>query len=287
MRPQVQGFGYGGTNAHAILDDAYHFLEQKNLSEVHFTSLSPAAGKGEAEAKFTKRQSATRDISDNVKRDRIFVISSQDQDDLKRQKKGLAIYLESRSSAPSGEALLRDLSFTMSEKRSHTEWRTYEIASSIDGLISCLQDEASHSPTVRRSLSPRVGFVFTGQGSQWAHMGVGLLKYAVFRESIEKADLYLRDCLDSGWSIVERLLRDEPKSNIDMSSYSQPICTALQIAIVDLLESWDITPSAVVGHSSGEIAGAYRLGALSKEDALIAAFYRGLLSGSIKARAPD
>ena len=71
-----------------------------------------------------------------------------------------------------------------------------------------------------------------------------------------------------------------------MSSYSQPICTALQIAIVDLLESWNITPSAIVGHSSGEIAGAYCLGALSKEDALVAAFYRGSLSESIKTRAP-
>ena len=70
-----------------------------------------------------------------------------------------------------------------------------------------------------------------------------------------------------------------------MPSYSQPICTALQIAIVDLLESWNITPSAIVGHSSGEIAGAYCLGALSKEDALVAAFYRGSLSESIKARA--
>ena len=117
-------------------------------------------------------------------------------------------------------------------------------------------------------------------------MGIDLLEYTIFRQSIEQADLYLRDHLNSGWSIVEELLRDKAESRIDMSSYSQPICTALQIAIVDLLESWNITPSAIVGHSSGEIAGAYCLGALSKEDALVAAFYRGLLSESIQARAP-
>ena len=180
---------------------------------------------------------------------------------------------------------MRDLSFTLSEKRSHLEWGTYEIASSIDGLISWLRDDASESPAVRRSLSPQIGFVFTGQGSQWARMGIDLLEFKVFRESIEQADLYLRDHLNSGWSIVEELLCDEPESRIDKSSYSQPICTALQVAMVDLLESWNITPSAIVGHSSGEIAGAYCLGALSKEDALLVAFYRGLLSESIKIRA--
>ncbi len=57
--------------------------------------------------------------------------------------------------------------------------------------------------------------------------------------------------------------------------------------MLDLLESWNITPSAVVGHSSGENVGAYCLGALSKEDALIAASYRSLLSESIKARTPE
>ena len=214
-------------------------------------------------------------------------MSSQDQEGLKRQKERLAGFLESRLPVHNEDVLLRDLSFTLSEKRSHLEWRTYEIASSTDALISCLRDEASESPAVRRSLSPRIGFVFTGQGSQWARMGVDLLKYPIFRKSIEQADLYLHDHLTSGWSIVEELLRDEAESRIDMPSYSQPICTALQIATVDLLESWNITPSAIVGHSSGEIAGAYCLGALSREDALLVAFHKGLLAESIKTRAPE
>ena len=214
------------------------------------------------------------------------MISSQDQGGLKRQRGSLAGFLESRIPVQNEDVLLRDLSYTLGEKRSHLEWRTFEVASSVDELISCLQDDASESPAVRRSLSPRIGFLFTGQGSQWARMGTDLLEYTVFRESIEQADLYLREHLHSGWSIVEELLRDETETRIDMSSYSQPICTALQIAILDLLESWNITPSALVGHSSGEIAGAYCLGALSKEDALAVAFNRGLLSEGIKARAP-
>jgi acyl transferase domain-containing protein len=57
--------------------------------------------------------------------------------------------------------------------------------------------------------------------------------------------------------------------------FSQPLCTALQVALVDLLATWNIKPSAVVGHSSGELAAAYAAGALSAREAVIAAFYRG------------
>ena len=64
---------------------------------------------------------------------------------------------------------------------------------------------------------------------------------------------------------------------LSRAELSQPLCTALQIAIVDLLASWGVTPSAVVGHSSGEIAAAYAAGALSKESALIVAYYRGFV----------
>lgn len=57
--------------------------------------------------------------------------------------------------------------------------------------------------------------------------------------------------------------------------FSQPLCTALQVAVVDLLATWRIKPSAVVGHSSGELAAAYAAGALTAKEAVIAAFYRG------------
>ena len=64
---------------------------------------------------------------------------------------------------------------------------------------------------------------------------------------------------------------------LSQAELSQPLCTALQIAIVDLLASWGVSPSAVVGHSSGEIAAAYAAGAISKESALVAAYYRGFV----------
>ena len=78
------------------------------------------------------------------------------------------------------------------------------------------------------------------------------------------------------------MLREKVGTNIDQASFSQPICTALQIALIDLYASWGIVPSAVVGHSSGEIAAAYSTGGLSKESAWRVAYFRGLLASAIK-----
>ena len=118
-------------------------------------------------------------------------------------------------------------------------------------------------------------------------MGAELNQYPIFRESVEASDEYLRSTLKCKWSAMEEMLREEGQSNINLPAYSQPICTILQIALVDLLDSWNIVPCAITGHSSGEIAGAYCLGALSREDALKAAYYRGFLSSQMKTISPS
>ena len=73
-------------------------------------------------------------------------------------------------------------------------------------------------------------------------------------------------------------------SLIDRAYISQPATTAIQIALVSLFSSWGITPSAVVGHSSGEIGAAYAAGALSLEQCILIAYHRGLLAESLKLR---
>lgn len=65
---------------------------------------------------------------------------------------------------------------------------------------------------------------------------------------------------------------------MDEAEFSQPLCTALQVALVDLLMSWKVTAGAVVGHSSGEIAAAYAAKAIDAEDAWRVAYYRGELA---------
>ena len=78
-----------------------------------------------------------------------------------------------------------------------------------------------------------------------------------------------------GWCIVDEISKTSDTSNVYQSSFSQPLCTVLQLGLVELLRFWGITPSAVVGHSSGEIAAAYAAGMISLRSAIIVAYYRG------------
>ena len=76
-------------------------------------------------------------------------------------------------------------------------------------------------------------------------------------------------------------MKNDVDSSINDPKFSQPICTALQVALVELLSSWSIDPGAVVGHSSGEIAGAFAVGAISREAAWRLSYYRGALSSDL------
>ena len=80
---------------------------------------------------------------------------------------------------------------------------------------------------------------------------------------------------------TDELLKDEKQSKLDIAAYSQPVCTVLQVALIELLQSWGISPAAVVGHSSGEIAAAFCVGALSRESAWRVAYFRGIVAASL------
>lgn len=80
---------------------------------------------------------------------------------------------------------------------------------------------------------------------------------------------------------ADELHREAADSRIDEAFISQPLCTAFQIALVNLFQSWAIQPSIVVGHSSGEIAAAYTAGMLTLNDAIGVAYYRGKLSSQL------
>jgi len=100
---------------------------------------------------------------------------------------------------------------------------------------------------------------------------------ASFRETIQELEDSLSSLPDPpSWSLAEQLLAPAETSRIDKAEISQPLCTALQVALVDLLRSSGITFNAVVGHSSGEIGAAYAAGYLSASDAVRVAYYRGV-----------
>ena len=101
---------------------------------------------------------------------------------------------------------------------------------------------------------------------------------SVFRKAIIHCDNNLASLPDKpSWSIVEELGKEQDETNIHKAESSQPLCTALQIGLVALLDSWGLRPHVIVGHSSGEIAAAYAAGLTSARDAIINAYYRGLV----------
>ena len=117
-------------------------------------------------------------------------------------------------------------------------------------------------------------------------MGRELCAYESFLQSLEEASAFLVS-LGASWSLLREFLADESTSRINSPAFSQPICTALQVALVDLLNQWGIQPAAVAGHSSGEIAAAYAKGVIGREAAWAISYHRGRLSANIPGLAPE
>ncbi|KAK8037847.1 hypothetical protein PG991_001193 [Apiospora marii] len=283
-RASVNCFGLGGANAHVVLDDALHFLLDHGLVGKHCTVDT-------CEKRLYEPASPSYPTAP-PRCPKLFVFTAHDQDGVSRMRQAYRRFLSTSDAHPSDaseQEFLRDLGFTLAERRTQFPWRTAVVANSISSLQESLDTQDPAGP-VRADGSRRLALVFTGQGTQWPTMGLGLMAYPVFRQSLEKADAYLRSlgcrwslicrphqqCADSG-KTPDELSKKRAMSRVDEAEFSQPLCTALQVALVDLVVSWNVRAEAVVGHSSGEIAAAYAAKAITAEDAWRVAYYRGKL----------
>ena len=176
----------------------------------------------------------------------------------------------------------------MAERRSLFQWVAahhvrLDEKGTLEGAIQAL-DTPRFKPARRGTDRPRIGMIFTGQGAQWNAMGRELMtSYPVYRKSINNAEAILKD-LGADWSLSEELGRDKKTTKVHSTEVSIPICVAVQIALVDTLESWGVTPTAVSSHSSGEISAAYAVGALTHRQAMAAAYWRAVLAADPKQR---
>ncbi|KAK4183707.1 lovastatin diketide synthase LovF [Podospora australis] len=169
---------------------------------------------------------------------------------------------------------IEDVAYTLANRREHFGHRAFLVASrEKPGKPSVL----SKPPT---GPAPNIVFVFTGQGAQWPQMGRDLLRTnKVFKATIKSLDETLKSLSPApGWTIEGELKKAARTSKVTLAEFSQPLCTAVQVGLVDALKAIGIQPNGVVGHSSGEIAGAYAAGALSAGDAIVAAYYRGAVA---------
>lgn len=165
-----------------------------------------------------------------------------------------------------------------------------QLASKIDDKLAGVKKTPGLTIGIRNSpkpVIPRILGVFTGQGAQWAAMGAQLIRSSDFvRRRVQDLEGFLATLPSSSrpqWNLQDEMLAGADTSRIAEAELSQPLCTAIQIVLVDLLQTAGITFTAVVGHSSGEIGAAYAAGFLSDRDAIRVAYYRGLyarLAGS-------
>lgn len=133
-------------------------------------------------------------------------------------------------------------------------------------------------PFRERGEAVRAVFVFSGLGSQWPGMGRDLLRSEpLVRARLERCDRAFRPL--TGWSIVEEIVGGARWADIEVAL---PCLAALGIALADLWRSWGIEPSAVVGHSSGEIPAAYTAGVLTLEEAMLVGVHYGRALGKIQ-----
>ncbi|KAH4186698.1 hypothetical protein HBI81_132540 [Parastagonospora nodorum] len=298
-RASINSFGFGGANAHVILEDAASFLSRYDLGGNHATTVHhddgeslhdvycsegssslPSTPRGETTS--GEHSEATSDASSEILREtyptpRLFVLSSNDQNGVKRNVERLQSYLASRTSTT--PSFLNDLAFTLNSKRTTLPWKSYAVSS---GLSNLQEQLSSLAPAVRSSNStvPRVAFAFTGQGAQWHAMGKGLSIYTAFAKSMQRSEVLLKS-FGCPWNLAEELSRTEAECKLRETDYSQPACTAIQIALVDLLNEFGVRPVAVLGHSSGEVAAAYTAGFIDHEAAIKIAWLRGQVSKTV------
>lgn len=255
-RASINSFGYGGSNAHAVIDQP-----------------TP-----EARAYHTTSFEQDSDFDNTPQRLHTFVLSANDLTSLKANISALCNHVVN----PSVSTSLPDLAYTLSQRRSRLWHRAFVTTDTLDDL-----DEADFTVAKRSTEAPKVAFVFTGQGAQWPQMGKDLV--ALFPAQtlpiLEELDSVLQGQPDPPqWSLLAELSQPRTSEHLRQPEFSQPLVTALQLCQMAVLESWGIIPSAVVGHSSGEIAAAYAAGLLDRAGAIKAAFYRGRAAVNCKAQ---
>lgn len=202
----------------------------------------------------------------------LFLLTAHTKTSLDHQATRLREYLGSHLDDVD-QSILADLAFTLGQRRSILPWKATYIANSSVSLIQKL--EKPDLAPLRSTKLSQVGFVFTGQGAHWHGMGRELLtSNPVFASTI---DLAAKSILKFGaaYNLRDEILKDAESSRLGQASISQPACTAIQIALVQMLRSWGVRPTTVTGHSSGEIAAAFAAEALSLESCMAIAYHRG------------
>ena len=250
-RISISSFGFGGANAHAILERGPRPTQKEFVHDGFFP--------------------------------RLFTLSANTPASLKAMIQAQHHWVEQRTELP-----LTDLSYTLLHRRSTLPYRFSAVADNRVSLLGALSQGSAMPVTKPSPADVDIVMIFTGQGAQWAGMGRELLlekttSSSVFRHSIRTSrDILHR--LGAVWNLEEELLRNDSESRLNEAELAQPATTATQIALLALLHAQGVRPRTVIGHSSGEIAAACAAGHLSHSTAIKVAFHRGCMAAAVKTK---
>ena len=236
----VSGFGISGNNAHVVMEEA-----------------------PEAPSTYARETSEPRSYA--------LTISARSSAALAALAGAYADQLDSAQ-----PPALRDICLSAALLRTALQQRAVFVADDASSLIERLRrfaagerDAANAVGQATEDAPAHVAFVFPGQGSQWTGMARDLMKREpTFRDAIIACETAMLPFAD--WSLSEQLNanEDSPTSRMGDISVIQPVLVAVEIALAALWRSWGIEPTAVVGHSMGEVGAAYVAGAITLDDAM-------------------
>ncbi|KAI1444204.1 putative polyketide synthase [Annulohypoxylon stygium] len=279
-RVSVNSFGYGGANAHSILESAPRasnkvFIKKprgingvngtNGINGINGTNGINGHSNGHINGDTYEHEDAPSDKT------YLLLFSANKLSSLHgRVEKLLELDLSSIS--------ITDLAYTLGQRRTHFPLRGYIIAKESSLLEDISLDNLRLSNTENDYAEKKCAFVFTGQGAQYQGMGRELMQFSTFSRTIRQLDEALSSLpYAPAWKIYDVLMDNSEKCPINQAEFAQTTTTAVQIGIVNLLRGWSIVPQGTVGHSSGEIGAAYAAGLLSAREAIITAYYRGYL----------
>jgi len=250
MLAGINSFGFGGTNAHAILRPADEY----------------------------ERTRSSVSLNRENKRPSLFTLSAKSFESLKALARKYVSFCSPEGKGK--DASFESICYTAALFRTNHEKRLCVVSKSkeelAEDLNAFLSDEHRLGMTIgekTESSSSGPVFILSGQGPQRCGMGMELMdEEPVFRKKMEECDHYIRKL--GGWSVIAEIKKGEERSRLQETSIAQPAIFSFQVALAALWASWGITPAALVGHSLGEVAAAYLAGVLSFKDAARVIFHR-------------
>ncbi|MBW4635672.1 MAG: GNAT family N-acetyltransferase [Iphinoe sp. HA4291-MV1] len=241
----VNSFGISGSNAHVILEEA------------------PTLVQKEAEIVLPKH---------------VLTLSAKSEKALRELARKYETYLNRHAGTS-----LADICFTASTGRAHFKHRLAIITESTAQLreqLSAFSSEWETKGLVSGCITdntPKIAFLFTGQGSQYVGMAQQLYQtQPIFRQALKRCEEILSSYLEIPLLKVLYPATGE-NSPLDSTAYTQPALFAIEYALAELWKSWGVTPDIVMGHSVGEYVAATVAGVFSLEDGLKLIAQRGRL----------